>query len=85
MVDLRNIVVADKVRLQNELIEEEQKLFANNPDENTLQEFSKNSFQTAFKALIDWNNKASKLAWRPSSWNPFYYFLWRGMNRKVGL
>jgi dipeptidase len=83
--NLKNIISEDQQRLQKEFIEEEQKLFANNPDENTLQEFSKNSFQTSFKALIYWNNKASKLAWRPISWNPFYYFLWKGLNRKVGL
>ena len=83
--NLKNIISEDQSRLQNEFIEEERKLFANNPDENTLQEFSKNCFQTSFKALIDWNNKASKLAWRPTSWNPFYYFLWRNLNKKVGL
>lgn len=83
--NLKNIISEDQSKLQNEFIEEERKLFANNPDENTLQEFSKNSFQKSFKALIDWNNKASKLAWRPTSWNPFYYFLWRNLNKKVGL
>jgi len=83
--NLKNIIAADQSRLQNEFIEAEQQLFAHIPDENTLQEFSKNCFQTSFKALIDWNNKASKLAWRPTSWNPFYYFLWRGLNKKVGL
>ncbi len=83
--NLKNIISEDQSRLQNEFIEKEQKLFANNPDENILQEFSKISFQTSFKALIDWNNKASKLAWRPTSWNPFYYFLWKSINGKVGL
>jgi hypothetical protein len=83
--NLKNIIAADQSRLQNEFIEAEQQLFAHIIDENTLQEFSKNCFQTSFKALIDWNNKASKLAWRPTSWNPFYYFLWRGLNKKVGL
>jgi dipeptidase len=83
--NLKNIISKDQQRLQKEFLEEEQRLFIDNPDDNTLQEFSKNSFQIAFKALIDWNNKASKLAWRPISWNPFYYFLWRGLNGKVGL
>lgn len=83
--NLKNIITDDQSRLQNEFIEEEQRIFTNNPDENVLQEFSKNSFQTAFKALIEWNNKASKLAWRPTSWNPFYYFIWRNLNGKVGL
>ena len=83
--NLKNIILEDQSKLQNEFIEGELQLFLNNPDENTLQEFSKNSFQTSFKALIDWNNKASKLAWRPTSWNPFYYFLWRGLNQKVEL
>lgn len=83
--NLQNIVSEDQSKLQNEFIEEELKLFTDNPNENSLQEFSKNSFQVSFKALIDWNNKASKLAWRPTSWNPFYYFLWRNLNKKVGL
>jgi dipeptidase len=83
--NLKNIVSEDQQRLQSEFIEEERKLFANNSPENTLQEFSKNCFQSSFKALIDWNNKASKLAWRPASWNPIYYFLWRSLNSKVGL
>jgi dipeptidase len=83
--NLKNIIAEDQSRLQNEFIEEDHKLFLNNPVENILQEFSKNSFQTSFKALIDWNNKASKLAWRPTSWNPIYYFLWKNLNRKVGL
>jgi dipeptidase len=83
--NLKNIISEDKSKLQNEFIEEERKLFANNSPENTLQEFSKNCFQSSFKALIDWNNKASKLAWRPTAWNPFYYFLWRRLNKKVGL
>lgn len=83
--NLKNIVLEDQWRLQNEFIEEEQKLITENAEENILQEFSRNSFQKAFKSLIDWNNKASKLPWRPTSWNPFYYFLWRGLNKKVGL
>ena len=83
--DLKNIISKDQLKLQNEFIEEEQKLIDENADENTLQEFSKNSFQQAFKFLIDWNNKASKLPWRPSSWNPFYYFHWLVLNGKVGL
>ncbi len=83
--NLKNIISEDQSRLQNEFIEEEQKLIVESAEENTLQEFSKNSFQKAFKYLIDWNNKASKLSWRPTSWNPFYYFFWRGLNRKVKL
>jgi len=83
--NLKNIIKEDQSNLQNEFIEEEQKLIARNVDENILQEFSKNSFQKSFKCLIDWNNKSSKLSWRPTSWNPFYYFLWRGLNKKVGL
>jgi dipeptidase len=83
--NLKNIISEDQLRLQNEFIEEEQKLITENAEENILQEFSRNSFQKAFKSLIDWNNKASKLPWRPTSWNPFYYFLWRGLNEKVGL
>jgi hypothetical protein len=35
--------------------------------------------------LIDWNNKAAKIAWRPTSWNFFYYFSRRRLNSKVGL
>jgi len=83
--NLKNIIAEDQVKLQLEFIEEEKVFFANNPTENELQEFSKNSFHKAFKALIDWNNKASKFTWRPTSWNPIYYFLWKNMNRKVGL
>lgn len=83
--NLKNIISEDQWKLQNELIEDEQKLFAENPTESELQEFSRNSFQKAFKSLIDWNNKASKFAWRPTSWNPIYYFLWKNMNRIVGL
>ena len=83
--NLKNIISEDQLRLQNEFIEEEQKLIIESAEENALQEFSKNSFQKAFKSLIDWNNKASKLSWRPTSWNPFYYFFWRGLNSKVKL
>ena len=83
--NLKNIISEDQLKLQAAFIEEEQQLFAKISTENELQEFSRNSFQTAFKALIDWNNKASKLAWRPRSWNPLYYFLWKNINRKVGL
>ena len=83
--DLKNIISENQLKLQNEFIEEEQQLFAKNSTENEMQEFSKDSFQKAFKALIDWNNKASKLPWRPSSWNPIYYFLRKNINKKVGL
>ena len=83
--NLKNIISEDQSKLQNEFIEEEQKMFSNNPEENSLQEFSKKCFQVSFKALIDWNNKASKFAWRPTSWNPIYYFLWKNMNKKVDL
>ncbi|PWK29194.1 dipeptidase [Arcicella aurantiaca] len=82
---LVGIVKQEKEQIQQRLIEEEQQFFKGNPTEETLQNFSKNSFQTSFKALIDWNNKASKIAWRPASWNPFYYFFWRNLNKKVGL
>jgi dipeptidase len=82
---LVGIVKEEKELIQKRLIEEEQQLFKGNPTDETLQNFSKNSFQTSFKALIDWNNKASKIAWRPASWNPFYYFFWRNLNKKVGL
>jgi len=82
---LVGIVKEEKELIQKRLIEEEQQIFKGNPNEETLQNFSRKSFQTAFKALIDWNNKASKIAWRPASWNPFYYFFWRNLNKKVGL
>ena len=83
--NLKNIISEDQHRLQQEFIRQEQNFFVNNPNENALQEFSKNSFQASFKVLIDWNNKASKIAWRPTSWNPYYYFLWKRMSGKVGL
>ncbi|MCU0467349.1 MAG: C69 family dipeptidase [Arcicella sp.] len=82
---LSDIVKLEKQQIQAQLIAEEKQLFERNISEEVLQDFSKNSFQTAFKALIDWNNRASKIAWRPTSWNPFYYFFWRGLNKKVGL
>ncbi len=82
---LVGIIKEEKEQIQQRLIKEEQQLLTGNPTQEVLQNFSKNSFQTAFKALIDWNNKASKVAWRPASWNPFYYFFWRNLNKKVGL
>ena len=82
---LKEIINPERTTLQDEFLQEEQRLMAENADIETLQNFSKNSFQTAFKILIDWNNKAAKIAWRPMSWNPFYYFSKRRLNGKVGL
>ncbi|MDZ7898115.1 MAG: C69 family dipeptidase [Arcicella sp.] len=82
---LKEIINPERTQIQAVFLAEEEKLINENASLETLQDFSKNSFQTAFKALIDWNNKAAKIAWRPTSWNPFYYFSRRRMNSKVGL
>ena len=82
---LKEIINPERLLLQEHFLQEEQRLFTENADIETLQNFSKNSFQIAFKTLIDWNNKAAKIAWRPTSWNPFYYFSKRRLNNKVGI
>ncbi len=82
---LQAISQEEKQKIQTDILTEEKLIFESNPTEETLQNFSKNCYETAFKALINWNNKAAKTGWRPVSWNPFYYFFWRRLNRKVGL
>jgi dipeptidase len=82
---LKEIINPERNEIQAKFLAEEERLMNENASLETLQDFSKNSFQTAFKALIDWNNKAAKIAWRPTSWNFFYYFSRRRLNSKVGL
>jgi dipeptidase len=82
---MKEIISPERTQLQEDFLQEEQSLISENASFETLQNFSKNSFQTAFKALIDWNNKAAKIAWRPTSWNFFYFFSRRRLNSKVGL
>jgi dipeptidase len=82
---LKEIISPERTQLQEDFLKEEQRLMSENASLETLQNFSINSFQAAFKTLIDWNNKAAKIAWRPTSWNPFYYFSRRRLNSKVGL
>ena len=82
---LKEIISPERTSLQEDFLQEEKRLMSENASIEILQNFSKNSFQTAFKTLIDWNNKASKIAWRPTSWNPFYYFSRRRLNTKAGL
>ena len=82
---LKEIINPERVKIQEEFLKQEQRLMSENASIETLQDFSKNSFQTAFKTMIDWNNKAAKLAWRPTSLNPFYYFTKSRLNSKVGL
>lgn len=82
---LKDIINPERKQIQEDFLQEEQRLILENASKEILQDFSKNSFQTAFKTLIDWNNKASKISWRPTSWNPFYYFSRRRLNSKVGL
>ena len=82
---LKEIINPERNQIQDNFLEEEERLISENASIKILQNFSKNSFQTAFKALIDWNNKATKISWRPTSWNPFYYFSRRRLNSKVGL
>jgi dipeptidase len=82
---LQTISQEEKQKIQADFLAEEKLIFESKPREETLQIFSKNSYETAFKALINWNNKAAKTGWRPVSWNPFYYFFWRRLNGKVGL
>jgi hypothetical protein len=82
---LKEISQEEKQKIQSDFLAEEKLIFESNPTEETLQNLSKNCYETAFKTLINWNNKASKTGWRPVSWNPFYYFFWRRLNRKIGL
>jgi dipeptidase len=82
---LKEIINPERTQIQASFLAEEERLMNENTSLEMLQDFSKNSFQTAFKALIDWNNKAAKIAWRPTSWNFFYYFSRRRLNSKVGL
>ena len=82
---LKEIMGSERTQLQEDFLQEEQRLMTEDGSLERLQNFSKNSFQTAFKTLIDWNNRAAKIAWRPISWNPYCYFSKRRLNSKVGL
>lgn len=82
---LKEIISPERKQIQEDFLVEEQRLISENASLEILQNFSKDSFQTAFKTLIDWNNKAAKIAWRPTSWNPFYYFSRRRLNNRVNL
>jgi dipeptidase len=82
---LKEIINPERIKMQESFLVKEENLMYENASLETLQDFSKNSFQTAFKAMIDWNNQAAKIAWRPTSWNFFYYFSRRRLNSKVGL
>ncbi len=82
---LKEIISPERTQLQENFLKEEQSIMSENASLEILQNFSKDSFQTAFKTLIDWNNKAAKIAWRPTSWNFIYYFSRRKLNSKVGL
>lgn len=82
---LKEIINPERNQIQANFLDEEERLISENASIEMLQNFSKNSFQIAFKTLIDWNNKAAKISWRPTSWNPFYYFSRMRLNSKVGI